>query len=395
MSYLLGYQKWRKLHESAKYGRLNEQEFNSATPVDFILLGGTSPTAIYDAGLAANGMKTTGKEQEVKLYEISILDALQGNFQNFVEIKSLDSNNIKDRDRVQVMSGQNIVAEIAGEGIITFTYSPKLNDVKLRVSGNGALSLHRAAIELKNNDSIDLTKHSGNIRLYVSQEKSPIANSPRFSKVATSVGKGLDALTAKTTTLCIYPALHYMVEGEDNKKYVEQIAPESFKDPKAYNPSQGINDNPIFLGTTSGAFYGTQNKYTGLDSFKNLKPNDFWQDPSALPQSRFLKAEILDALNTYAKACLDNFTKEGGTIDQYFKQNFGQLPEDLLTSLVLGARGKAEKAKEKALGSLTANTNAKIAIARMPAQASAVRPTGVTKVEKQSGEYEEGDINKK
>jgi hypothetical protein len=397
MSYLLGYQKWKSLHESAEYNKLFEQAFNPATGVDFILLAGTSPTPIYDAGLSKLGMKVTGTGTVTKLYEISLIDALSGNFQNLVEIKELNANDIKDRDRVQVLSGENIVAEISGPGEITFAYTPQLKDTKLRVSGNGALALHRAATELKTASVLDLNKHKGNIKFYVDQEKSAVADSPRFSKFITSLGTGLDALIAKANTFSVTPALHYLVNGEDNKKFIEDTAPNSFKSLESYDPAKGLNDNPIFLVVSGGnKYFGTQNPYTALDSMKGIEPDAFWTNPTVDLDARTLKPEILAAIQEYVNVCLDNFTKEGGTIDQYYKNNFNQIGSDLLETLLIQARAKSNRAKEqvKAASQNQIVSNAKILIGRQETQAGDKRPTAAIGTEKKVSTYGEGESGK-
>jgi hypothetical protein len=99
MSYLLGYQKWRKLHESAKYKSLYEQEEKqTATPITFAIYSRTDTSPFRDWMLRTKQKWTNvptniiTDSYNVGLWEIELKDALLGSWDKAVRSSEVWSN---------------------------------------------------------------------------------------------------------------------------------------------------------------------------------------------------------------------------------------------------------------------------------------------------------------
>jgi hypothetical protein len=420
MSYLLGYQKWRKLHESAKYRKIYEQAFNKDTGVQFIIVGGTSPTPINDAKLHTETNLPNGTG--VALYEISVKDALLNNFSTATKIKDLKVGAMNEQDQFQIVDGENIIMQTSGQGEgkapIIFTYTPK-STYKIRFSGNGVLALFRAVAELESLkasvNSLDLEKHSGNICIYMNYKNAPtkLSKSPRFSIGTTNLlatGLNMSSLISMLNQSAFFPAIHY-IASEENKNYFKGEFPTSFisvltnslTDKKPIYDGITLKDSELCLRTSDGLFKIEGSPYTEMDSFKNKTREEFLVGPKQslpLPQKDkngkrlvYLKADLKDAFQKYMKVQIDNFAKDGGTIDSYYSLKLQGLGEDLISSITVPVKNyykrlSQEFEKLQDIQGFMATAQKSID----GQEAKAIPPVEMkrTTVPKTSGEYEEG-----
>jgi len=420
MSYLLGYQKWRKLHESAKYRKLYEQAFNKDTGVQFIIVGGTSPTPIYDAKLHTETNLPNGTG--VALYEISVKDALLNNFSAATKIKDLKVGAMNEQDQFQIVDGENIIMQTSGQGEgkapIIFTYTPT-STYKIRFSGNGVLALFRAVAELESLkasvNSLDLEKHSGNICIYMNYKNAPtkLSKSPRFSIGTTNLlatGLNVSSLTAGLNQSAFFPAIHY-IASEENKAYFKgefsttfiSVLTNSLTDKKPIYDGITLKDSELCLLTTDGPFKIEGSPYTELDSFKNKTREEFLVGPKqSLPLPKkdengnrevYLKADIRIAFKKYMKVQIDNFAKDGGTIDSYYRLKLQGLGEDLINSITVPVKNHYRRLSQEFEKNEVPQgfvATAKKTIDGQAAKAAPPREVKRTTVPKTGGEYEEG-----
>lgn len=333
MSYLLGYQKWRKLNESAQYKKIYEQEQNASFRPVFVLLAGTDKNRTNDAinnerlGSKINPFPNAA-QGKANRYQMSLKDALLGNFDKAEVIGTTNYEDINDRDYFEV---DGKVAK--GSSTIQFNHIAGKETI-IKFSGNGALAIARAAVELKNksyeNIASKLDNYSAVIKLYLSQEEdvqnkfSTVGDNPRFSKLLTIVGSGVDTVTAlfsKISSGILAPVLHYLTSDAAVKAKIE--AGEKMLKTSAY-PNKQLTNNPLWVNyLDEGAiklFFGSQEIFSDLDQYKNKQVSELTEIRA--DKNIYLKDDIKSKIFEYIKLAINNFSKDDGTVYQFFiKQN--------------------------------------------------------------------------
>jgi len=392
MSYLLGYQKWRKLHESAGYRKIYEQS-ESSEIYDFILVAGTDANRTNDA--------ITNDKNEIKekieplpqaqqgvcnLYEISLLDAVLGKWSKAKVLGKTDYGNIKSRDQVR-FDGKTI----SGPGEIEIIFDESSASKMITVSGNGTLAMFRASREIyevgKASGGIAnaVSKMKGIIKLYVGQPTESNAKfinnntteggNPRFSRFVGITGDTFRDISPYVTQAAL-PALHYMIYPNDGKfvdylldkpgKGQEQLTEKqvpgpvekkaadsllavmlqkyALKNKKYYSAGKLFSDSVGFNGIYGVSVSLGREEYTGLQAFKSKTVQFLTGGDGVLSEGP------MNAVIQYAKVTNASLVKDGGPIDQYFNKlnevAQGKIEESLMSRLITGIKTLARSAVE-------------------------------------------------
>lgn len=383
MSYLLGYQKWRKLHESAKYRRIHEQNDAPATQagpsttslngetafvkggaVTAVVLAGTSTTLVQEQTQLKWGLSAATGKTSPSLYEISLKDAVSQNFGAATFVKALGAAEPKDQFII-LNNSNSVILERKGanQEPITFTVNQEnLNNLKIQFAGNGVLAMHRASIQTKKMPS-DSQYH---VRLYMAYTKSPVekldvgsADETRFS---ISVGVNVSELLSESKLIggIVLGVIGYMSNDSNIKKeivdnldrlngntvYSTKVYPGGdFSKLKAYpigilKPNKTVTlikqdevvQDPIITVLKDLVSTETLNKIARFDgvSIEKAEENKIKADPE------FNKA--MAAIYYYMAIVIRKLMNE--QINIYFDDELKGLDEDLLSELKKTATAK-------------------------------------------------------
>lgn len=376
MSYLLGYQKWRKLHESAKYGRLYEQTdraYIKGSKITSIVIAGTSPTLVAETSQSSKyGVKAANGRTSPSLYEISLKEALTQNFGAATFVRALNATEPKDQFIILDQGGAEVDKVQGTNQKITFTVNQEnLNNLKIQFAGNGVLCMHRASIQTKK-----LPPNSSyHVRLYMGHPKSPIpkldfagTDTTRFSVL---VGLNVDGLISEGQLFAqiVLGACGYIASDSSTKQNIVNNLDRSsgttsysttlypggdFSALKLY--SIGIlklDGTPVYVKqeVLAGSLYPNE-----IGSMKDSVSNDVFRliasikgitDQSVI--NGYLKINkagdktaqhALVAINKYVDVSSSTITKNKGLIDTYFEQELNGIEEDLLMDLKTNAKEK-------------------------------------------------------
>lgn len=329
---ILNYSGWKRIFE--------QDASQGAVVLDFVVSAGATKVPISDEKLTVSQKFPTAKYKspEATVYEISLADAMAGKFGAAVELSQATAS---QKDQIE-FDGKKIV----GSGRIDIQWTPETLQKKIKVSGNGALVLARAADQIKPiYESVKSMR--GVVLLYLDAE--------RFSA---RIVNNLSGLTQKPLTEwvkgLIYQVATQLADAEtrpqlvakwkDNRSLIEQkYAPPIIKvdiekgiSRQQPTPAQNLQLRPFYY------------KY----SAKKLKDKTF--DPNLLSSIK----------NSLIAAGLDSTLEFSKT---FFKQEISNLPAEYEGRIFAGVQQEVEKVKAAFSESVIASTLAE-ALTASPGQ---------------------------
>jgi len=373
MSYLLGYQKWRKLHESAQYRKIYEMDdassggggaFVKGGSVTSIVLAGTSTTLVQEQTQLKYGLSAATGKTSPSLYEISLKDALTQNFGAAIFVKALSATEPKDQFII-LNKSNSVITECKGanQQPITFTVNQEnLNNLKIQFAGNGVLAMHRASIQTKKLPQ-DSQYH---VRLYMAYTKSPVekldVGSTDETRFSISVGVNVSELLSESKLISgiVLGVVGYMAKDASIKKdivdnldrlngndtYSTKVYPGGdFSNLKVYpigilKPNktvalirqEEIVQDPVITAMKDLVSTNTLQKirYLGNTNEKNNTTDSYRADPEL--------NKTVAAIYQYMSIVIRKLTNE--QIGIYFDDELKGLDEDLLSELKKTATDK-------------------------------------------------------
>lgn len=389
MSYLLGYQKWRKLHESAGYRKIYEQ--NETLAIRWTMLSRTDTSPFRDwmlrekQGWSQIPKNIVNDSYNIGLWEISLKDALLGNWDKATRLKEVWSNNqgvgteaIATRDTF--VCGEVNLSGDKVSGILD--YNPN-EDQKVQASGNGLLALIRLnkqlVIEAKSvgKPISEIIKFPGAIVIEFnhaapSEDTSAKAGKEeksRYAEYFTIMDSGLAIqseiikrfISNSIIPLCanlMYQASTASKKAEDKKRADDAVAALRSKHPESFrvNNENELNINSVTINVpgfsipaetfdNTPMFNAIISNPTKWGADKTASPDDIIRrylgglEPSAGNKVNALTVPDISGIlskDGYLKKCLDKYpiVAKKFILEELSKMDFGTYSEDLTNRFV-------------------------------------------------------------